>query len=211
MRLFCFLFAFVVMATANATRPQAALWHKGEIQLLDNQWLDGEVSYDVATDLLQVRKGSLVRVYTARQVNTFGYFDTKQNTMRRFVSLPQAENRFWRGRRQFYEIVLTGEMYLLRRPRNTRQPGMTHTVNVFTDSPWYDSRNIYNYYVYRDKRFTPIRRFRKEIFPAMVREFSVPLQNYMREKDLDIFTQRGQFMLINQYNVLKNPDAIVLF
>jgi len=210
MKIFCLIGIFFVGLSVYAVRPQVKNWYKGELMMADHQVVKVDINYDAATDLLQVRDENTVKIYSARQVTSFGYFDAAHNTIRRFVSLvqPDKRNRF---RRSFFEIVLTGEMYLLRRLRYTTSPATMQAALTEMESPWYDTKNRYEYFVYTDDRFIPMNQFRKAIFPRMMRMHEKELEAFMEERRLSIFTQQGQFMLINRYNVLQNPNKIALF
>ncbi len=210
MKIFGFIGVFLASLSALAVNPNLNKWHRGELLFSDNQTVEGEIRYDSFTDLIQVKEENVIRVYSARQVNTFGFFDETTNQMRRFLSLTVPDRRH-RNRKVFYEIVLTGEMYLLRRlhPRGPLMAASPSLTEV--ESPWYDRKNIFDYYTYSHNRLIPIRHFRKQIYSKIMGEYGEELQAFMAEKKLNLYTQRGKFMLINQYNILKDPSLITLF
>ncbi len=196
--------------SAYAVHPSFQNWHKGELVLSDNQTVNAEFSYDTFTDLIQVKEEHVIKVYSARQVSSFGFFDEKSNQMRRFLSLKYPDRRN-RSRKAFFEIVLTGDLYLLRRLHSVRNTNPMQPTLAEAESPWYDRKNMFEYFVYTQNRFIPIRHFRKQIYTKIMSEYDAQLQAFIKEKHLNIYSQRGRFMLINQYNILKNPDLITLF
>ena len=201
------LLGFCVSLTVPAMQPQ--VWHSGEITLNSAQVLNGEIRYDALTDLLQVKDNATLKVYSARQLSSFIYFDVAANTVRRFLSLPDPVRRRSRAK-VFLEVVLAGEMYLLRRPHSPRNARMLGGPVIEMESPWYDSKNVFEYFIYANGGFTPLERFQKAVLPRLMREFATPLQAFIQKRNLNLFTQRGRFLLINQYNVLKAPAKIAL-
>ncbi|MDJ1501638.1 hypothetical protein [Xanthocytophaga agilis] len=210
MKIFGLVCGLLVTFSVVAGNPSSQNWHQGELVLLNEQTVNGEFSYDAFTDLIQVKDERVVKVYSARQVRAFGYFDEKSNQMRRFLSLSYPVRRN-RNQKAFFEIVLTGEMYLLRRLHNMRSSNPTQLNAMESDSPWYDKKNAYEYFVYANDHFIPISQFRRRIYPILMKEYKEQLEVFIKDKKLNIYTQRGKFMLINQYNVLKSPDKISLF
>lgn len=198
-----------VSASVSANRPELKNWHAGELVLNSTQVIDGQLRYDALTGLLQVKDNATVKIYSARQLSSFAYFDNAANTVRRFMSFPDPQRRRSRAK-VFLEIVLTGEVYLLRRPRLSRQARMLGEQVSEIESPWYDTKNAFEYFVHSNGEFTALRHFQRRVLPRLLNEFAVPLQAFIRKRNLNLFTQRGCLLLINQYNVLKDPDKIVL-
>lgn len=201
------LFVSCVSLGVFATQPQN--WHSGDVVFADAQTHSGEIRYDALTDLLQVKDHATVKVYSARQLQSFAYFDVAANTVRRFMSFADPVRRRPHAR-VFMEVVLAGEVYLLRRPNLPRKARMLAGPMPEMESPWYDSRNAFEYFTYANGSFTSLQRFHRAVLPRLMREFAAPLQTFIQERNLNLFTQRGRFLLINQYNVLKAPAKIAM-
>jgi hypothetical protein len=174
--------------------------------LADGSFLEREISYDLGTGLLMVRDGAVVKVYNSTQVKSFSYVDTIRGVSRRYVSLPFAAG-LRRARPVFFEQLAAGELRLVRIPRSVRA---ARAVTTETDDIWYDYVNTYDYYVYTNGRFVPMRRFREEVYDGLMADYHDELKAYARRLGLNLNTQRGRFMVINRYNLLKNPSSVVV-
>lgn len=206
MKRLAMVFLFLLPLVAEARKPGETRWYTGQMVLMNNQMIDCELSYDAYTDLIQVQENNRVKVYSARQVKSFVYYDSENNAHRHFVSLLYG-SRF-RVSWLFFERVLGGEMNLLRRYRSVKLAQQSKTAK---EELWYDSRKVYDYFIYNDKGFIPFYRFRKAVLGQMMAEYKEPLQDFIRSRNLDMSTQRGQFMVISQYNTLKDPEKLGLF
>ncbi|MDJ1501647.1 hypothetical protein [Xanthocytophaga agilis] len=203
MKNYFLIVALLIAVVAQAKRPVMQTWYVGEITLLNNEVLERELRYDAYTDLLQVKENGTIKVYSARQVSSFAFFDIYSNSKRQFVSLMQT-TRF-RKSRMFFENVISGELKLIRRVRSA---GAARRIVEETTDSWFDKHNIYDYYIYTDNRFISTRQFYKEIYERIMVEFKKPLDIFIKSRNINLNTQYGQFVLINQYNILKNSATV---
>ncbi len=198
--------AFLLAFTAQARKPLTPHWYTGEITLRNNQVLLCEYNYDPFTDLLQVKEDNRVKILNARQIQSFAYFDDSNNTQRYFVSMFFG-NRF-RSNRVFFEKVLDGELTLLRRYKSAT---IARRARNEAEEIWYDSRNYYNYYIYNEEKLTSFHDFKKKGFGQIIAEYKQALESFIHRRKLNLNTQRGAFLVINQYNVLKGFPGLSVF
>ncbi len=197
-----------MLFVASIQLVQAQGWHAGLLILPNNEQLETNILFDASTDLIQVQTGTTIKVYSARQVLAFQYFDPHTNVVRHYESHLYARNHA-RKTRMFFEVVVAGEMKVLRRFKSWKQARSVTASH--TDQLWYDSNNTYDYLVYTQNKFIPIKNFKKVILPQLLQEYGDALNAFMKKQQLTVFSQRGRLMVINRYNVLKNAEAVARF
>ncbi|MDJ1469470.1 hypothetical protein QNI19_13835 [Cytophagaceae bacterium DM2B3-1] len=206
MKNYFLIVALLIAVVAQAKRPVMQTWYVGEITLLNNEVLERELRYDAYTDLIQVKENGTIKVYSARQVSSFAFFDVYSNSKRQFVSLLYT-TRFKKSR-VFFENIISGELNLIRKARSA---GAARRIVEETKDAWFDTHNVYDYYIYTDNQFISTKQFFKEVYERIMVEFKQPLDIFIKSRNININTQFGQFVLINQYNILKNSATVGYF
>lgn len=180
-------------------------WCTGIINLTNNEQIDASMWYDASTELIQVKTGNTIKVYSARQVQSFQYFDSQTNAVRQYESHLYAVSHY-RKARVFFEVVLSGQMQVLRRFKSWKM-AKAYT-EAKRDQLWYDSNHVYDYLIHTQDTFVAFHHFKKVILPQLLSEYGDALQAFMKKHHLTVFSQRGQLLVINRYNVLKNAEAV---
>ncbi|MDJ1483866.1 hypothetical protein QNI16_25420 [Cytophagaceae bacterium YF14B1] len=206
MKNYFLIVALLIAVVAQAKGPVMQTWYVGEITLLNNEVLERELRYDAYTDLIQVKENGTIKVYSARQVSSFAFFDVYSNSKRQFVSLLYT-TRFKKSR-VFFENIISGELNLIRKARSA---GAARRIVEETKDAWFDTHNVYDYYIYTDNQFISTKQFFKEVYERIMVEFKQPLDIFIKSRNININTQFGQFVLINQYNILKNSATVGYF
>jgi hypothetical protein len=195
----------------RAVHAKEANWYTGTIKLLSNQTMEGEVSYNPEADVVQFKGKGIVKAFSARSIQSFGYFDTDMNMFRRFLALSYKTRPTYQTK-MFFEIVLTGHMYLVRRKNNSMDFLSSSSFSQGSESEkFYDTINGFTYYVYSGHQFINIKKFRKEIWPSMQAEFGEELKAFIRENHINKHLSTGKFRIINYYNTLKDPSLIAFY
>lgn len=184
-------------------------WNSGEVVFNSEASLSGEIRYDWRADVVQYRKGGRVHTYSPHLLQSFSFFDEQLNTIRRFQTLPLPEGKS-RGAKQFYEVICSGPMQLVRRPSQMLGFGLPTSLMPAEDADLSFQLSGYAYYVYIDDRFVSINHFRREIWPVMERELGAELKQYMKQYGVSRRTMPGKFRLINQYNTLKGAQVLTV-
>lgn len=116
--------------------------------MLNNQEsVVGTMSFHGAEDLVRLKAGDKVKVYTAYQVNAVEYYDKGLDLARRIES-KQVVGEDGRMYRRFFEVVLEGGVNVLRRP--TQSIGSHRKVDTYRsrEELLLEQVNGYEYYTY---------------------------------------------------------------
>ncbi len=205
MRIFCTILLvlfFGCLATAGETG-----WYSGEIVFNSEATLSGEIRYDWRADVVQYRSDGRIHTFSPHLLRSFAFFDVQLNAIRHFKALPLREATNGSAR-QFYEVVLTGPLQLVRRPNQIVGFGLPPTLIPAEDASFSFQLAGYDYYVHTAGRFVSINRFRREIWPVMEGEFGPELKQFMKRYGVSRRTMPGKLRLINQYNVLCGGEVL---
>lgn len=207
----CLLFLYLLVMGALTAHSQidsyTGRWHAGNVTLRTGQALSGEVRYDQLTELVQLRTKTLMKTFSARQVQSFRFAEQAYGMLREFISVDFHPSAHY-ARKTFLEVVLKGPLMVLRQP-----PHLNNRVNFPQNQPsdgsvgFFDYITGFSYYVYTQNQFLDIRKFKKTILPLMAKDFGRELNQLVKDKKLRIFRLDSQIRLINYYNFLKNPGS----
>lgn len=174
-------FAFLIFTGTISYAKTTLEWHEAVVVLNDSEVLVGEVVIEPSLDMVLFRSGEIRTFYPAAQIKFINIHDEGVKFPRKFISLPSEE----RGRfaSKLYEVVLQGELSVIRKPRGGSLPDMDDVLS-------------YDYFVKQDDSITKLSDFRKKIYPV--------IQQYYAEKRL-LFSLDDE-----QLNPNSSSDAIKL-
>lgn len=189
----------------SQTDPNMNRWHLGNITLTNGQVFSGKIRYDQLTELVQLRTETLLKTFSAHQVQSFRFAEHAYGMLREFISIDFHPSARY-ARKTFFEVVLKGPLMVLR-----QSPHLNDRANLPQNHPtdgslgFFDYITGFSYYVYTQNQFLDIRKFKKTILPLMTKDFGRELNQIVKDKKLRIFRLDCQIRLINYYNFLKNP------
>lgn len=184
------LLIFAVALKANA---QDITWYEGSVVLANANVVKGKISVHQGYDLISVRNGDALQVYPAHKVHAVYYYDRKANINRKFTCIQQPMGNL--SGYQLYEIVLSGEIRVLRHVR-------TASSDVEQDASGYH----YYYQVHDD--VVSLHRFRNRTYPAMVRACE-SLLPYVEQNHLDPTEPADIILIIDHYNKSRSMTGAV--
>jgi hypothetical protein len=118
----------------------------------------------------------------AAKVQSFLYYDSIFNVIHKFVSL-KSEKGF-----QFYEVVIRGQLYILRKCRGRmKQCGQ-------------DKINSYLYFILFNGNLMPAKNFRKRVLPELLEEQAGAIQTYIDKEKLDPSELTSIILIAKEYN-----------
>ena len=134
------------------------------------------------------------QVFNAHQVKEVYYYDERKNVNRRFLAL--CGNSPGHHDDTFYEVVLQGEAFLLRRQKlRTRHPKEAADYDYYT--------------LFRDELFS-LRRFSRVVYPAMADELT-SLEEFKRNNLLYPANVIDAIQLVEYYNrSIKSAGALAM-
>jgi hypothetical protein len=107
----CILFFLLCANTSATANNNPHKWHSGTVVMLSGDTIRANVYFTrkVAEGLLQVRKGSQIRILTVKDVISFSYFDEDKKSERKFITVSLQPEQSTRSHEIFIELVYSNE------------------------------------------------------------------------------------------------------
>jgi len=185
-------FLFTICKLSYADQPLN--WYQGSLVLRDNTVLTGDISMESQHDLVLFRTDGKVNVYPAYKIAAVYYYDPLANVNRRFLTL-KTENDQWHPI-HLYEVVLKGEISVIRKLK---------ALAVESYCSAYD----YDYFLVTNGGVIKLERFRKIVYPEILKEAGVSLSVYVRENKLDPNESAAAIQIVDHYNHMRKSETIM--
>ncbi len=189
------------------------VWYDGKVVLDTEDTLTGSVRFDLASNLLEVGAGGVVKAFSARKVASFEIYDAVHQQTRYFYTLPYNSVSDYKVP-TFFELITQGQLSLL-----CREALVTETV------PMYGGYGSYSYgglggfgrpgnYITRTRiadefyfGYTNgnIRRFmgNKKDFYSLVRNHEKEVKEFIEERKLHFDERSDLAKIVEYYNYLE--------
>ncbi|MGK7397349.1 MAG: hypothetical protein ACNS62_22420 [Candidatus Cyclobacteriaceae bacterium M3_2C_046] len=181
-------------------------WFSGKIQLSNQEIISGELSIDYYRNLIMCKNEYKIKTFPAFQVDQFSFFDQKINQVRQFRSVTLSSYE-----EVFFEIVLAGEISLLRREKSMNFPTMDF-YSFFTPTKHEPSRGYKSYFEYFflvDHKIIKIKNFKRQI-DRFTRNRKIEIDQFMNRENMDLKNYHEKIKLIKYYNLLEELEQQVL-
>jgi hypothetical protein len=178
-----YFFLFLIAASSGVQAFDSPEWYSGSIVLSNQEVITGEVAIHAKQDVVLFRSQKTVTVYPAHKIQKVFFYDKKADINRRFISL--VSNGYGYHQSKIYEIVLYGEVTVVRKERNF--------------SNW-DSPKDFNYFILADQKIVPIKYFKRKIFPSMIAKDQSAVASFMNDEKLNPNALADIIQIIAYYN-----------
>ena len=181
-------------STASIGQKDLA-WLDGVLVLTSSEVLTGRLTIEPLLGVVLFESCTGKReVYSAHQIKSVYYHDAGLNINRRFVSLKESSVDYFHT---FYEIVLQGEISVLRRQ--------------IMRSKYLSDAADYNYFVWFQEEVSPLRRFKRMVYPKLEQKQS-SMAAYKSRKGLHPGNMVDAIRLIEHYNELnRSAEALARY
>lgn len=196
--IYLLFFCFITQFTVAGSFPQAGFWCTGRVTLENDVVLEGEISYDLKFEALQIKTGNLVRTYTAENIVVFEIFDPIKYRHRKYVAVDHVMDEGYK-RKTFFEVLAEGEVTILRKSKYVRRPRVTEDFRA--PHIYLNAVCRHTYYVYQENSFTEIENFQSQVIPLM-RSHRQEIDRYVKSCDLKLREIHEQMRVVNLYNQL---------
>jgi len=170
---------------AQASSPS---WLQGSLVLHTREVLTGDVSIEARHDVVLLRQNGHVDVYPAHRISAVYFYDPAANVNRKFVSLASTPSH--RPVYRLYEIVVAGEINLLRHERLAAGHSANHEIQGF------------QYVVHFQNDIIALNKFRNRIYPRLVRAQPENLATFVKDNHLNPNEPAAAIRIIQYYNTL---------
>lgn len=173
-------------------------WSPGVIVLEDSQVLEGDLNYDHKNGVIQCRNAGKIKAFSSHGVTSFYFINRATNILHRYVAVEQNTGENYR-RKEFFEIVLEGELTILRKRNKSTDPVRRgHTMSTYN---LMHHILCYDYYVYHQGEMVKVNKFKKDVVP-MMKDKKREITTYADKKNLKLYYLMDQISLISYYNGL---------
>jgi hypothetical protein len=154
----------------------------------------GRISLECDHDLVLFERNDSRTVFPAHKIKSVYFYDSETNINRRYISLKVAHGAG--SQYYFYEIVLAGEIDVLRRKKSS---AISKHVDPLD----------YNYFIYYNEKFVPLRKFKRKIFPRLQSTADKRLAEFISARRLNLHLPKNAIQIIEYYNsVANNSESI---
>jgi hypothetical protein len=173
---------------------QADEVYEGALVLDTGETLTGNIRMP-SFDLVFIENENVRLALTPQKVQVVRFHDPKHNLNRKMITRVDVEQDF-QGK-SFYEIVVSGEIRVLRKPR----AGLR-----FTDP----MRHLdYTYFTEWGSRLEPMRKFYSSVYRQMQAEIGPQLKEFARQNPVDPNKEADAIRIIQFYNKIKSEQLII--
>lgn len=181
-------------------------WQQGEI-FLDDKVLEGKVHYDEQLDVVFYKEGEYTRAFTAQTISLFKFEDEEMGVTRTFQSLAHDREAL-HGQREFYEIVMDGDITLARKSKCTHVASSKHVIPVLPlliTAKHSQGATAFNYFILENDGLTRIKNFKKQVLPLM-KDQQEEIDQFMDDYNFNLHKPTSYMLVINYYNHLKTAN-----
>ena len=168
-------------------------WYEGAIVLEGKQVRVGQIAFQPRYDvvLLKTTDGP-VQVYPAHRIVSFNFYDAIENINRKFISL--ADSRVGFEAYSFYEVVLHGDVTILRQARGYINSGISE-------------EDEFDFFTWHELKLTPLKQFRDKIYPMIMDYNYAMMHSYKKQEQLNPNRPADAIRLVRYYNKLVTLEA----
>jgi len=175
-------------------------WNKGNVTLLNNNVLSGQVLMCEEVQLLLLKQGEITTIFAPDSVKSFSYHDKTSDEMRHFVT--KEIKGVSKSEVVFFELIVQGEVPLFKSHKYLEKDRSGNLVEVKNSPyPFYEWSD-YSYYVVMNQELINLYSFKKEIYPKLKRTHPEELHSYVKKKRLGLSNPTDQVKILKFYNEL---------
>jgi hypothetical protein len=130
-------------------------------------------------------------ILPAHRVKSFRYFDNASNINRQFISLRHS------GIYRFYEIVIYGEVQVIRRLKRNKPSLET------------DEANDYNFFLWFRNDLIDLKKFKSIVYPLLVQRYGSELEDFVGQNKLQFLNVAAIFSIVKKCNELSGTQRLV--
>lgn len=187
-------------------------WEPGVVYLQNKEALKGKIFFNQQLDLVQCEVDGKIKTFAPNQVRLFQFYD--QDLAANRVYTPVDENYPYYRRLSFYEVLVTGEITLLRKERyavKELQPEFDSHLGreAFIQKSAKEPVRVFDYFIFYDNRIDKIRNFENETMTLMFDQIEA-VKKFIKSEKLNTEKVNDQIIVLEYYNKLKGNLSLRL-
>lgn len=194
------LLLVIPYSSFSKKKPDGDIWNPGVLVLKNNETVKGDIYYNSEYDLVQIKLDDQIKTYSAYHVQYFQFYDEIREINRLYATMETFATKKKRKGVAFYEVLIDGEMVLLRKEDIHYFQDYEILYNAIDLVPSLASKH----YVFFKENLINFKNFRKEILPLMA-DKAEDIEKYIKDNNFNTQDLVGQILIIDYYNFLKDP------
>ena len=182
---------FFAVVNLSAIGQSMQPWQQGAVVLSNNIVLTGDLLVHLDFNTVVVNDSNDRLVLPASTIKSFRYYDKRNNINRQYITLVDEQP----GTSTFYELIVQGEYKVVRKQKRI------HSVIP-------DDKEDYMYFTFKDGILTPIRNFRKKVFPQLLKSYP-DLNKWVHAQRLNLNCSETALLVVMEYNRVLNANQLV--
>ncbi len=177
------LFAIIFLLIGFSS--MGGVWYEGSVTLRSDVVLRGDISIEDGYNVILLKIGDEIQVVPAFKIAFLQLYDDVSGRHHKFVSLHVGigpARAF-----QFFEILVDGEVSVLK-----KEVTAWYSVHLEVED--------YEYFILCDNELMSISRFRKNIYPKLVKETEGALKRFVDDNNLLQYKLADVVVMIQFYN-----------
>jgi hypothetical protein len=166
---------------------QSPEWSDGSLVLANNEVVVGRIVLHEKHDLLLFERNGSKTVYNSHQIKSAYYYDKAADINRRYIAMKTEDGE--RSRYQLYEIVVSGDVHVLRRKKASALSTHTNAVD-------------YNYFTLHNGVLSPLIKFPKTMLSELNARSEGSLERFISANRLRVNQAPNSIRIIKYYNAL---------
>ncbi len=186
------IFIFIIFISSGFSSLKKIDWKEGMVIFKSQDFHQGYLYFDVATNLVLIKKDGFVLTYPASKVEKFQYFDDELNVNRKFISVEKLKVNYIKE--SFLEIVLAGFIPLYRKEKAIHYP----VSHLEYNKDKFGHKENFKYYANVDGQLIDLSYFKKKLLPHIAGENEI--KYFIKRNQLDVKNLGHQIMIIDLFN-----------
>jgi hypothetical protein len=169
-------------------------WFEGSLVLSNCEVLVGEISVTPEYDLVLFSRDETRMVYPAHKIKSVFFYDVQTDINRKYISLKSDDGI--RSSYHLYEIVVAGDVDILRRKKSDGLSGQTDVID-------------FNYFIQYNSQLISLKKFKRKVYPQLKLRVPGQLEKFIALNQLCVNTPASAIRIIKYYNSLGESEGLL--
>ena len=196
-----------IMMSLTALEAQnfpSEFWHEGWVVTDEGDTVKGEIKYDLADDLVQMKVDDRLNAFSSRKIIYLEFYDRTNENYRQFYSLPYAVNYEYKVP-MLFELLYEGPLSLLTREAIVQEtlPAMPGYAMGGYGYGQTRQRLAYTYYFLDEKGNVRLYNGKKPELQTAMRDHWSEVKSFIKKNHLSADKMRDLVRIVAFYDSVK--------
>ncbi|WP_020527916.1 hypothetical protein [Flexithrix dorotheae] len=204
MKIFTLLLGVMVVCTVQLHATDElndSEFFLGTVYLKNGKVIHGKIKHELNPAIIILKRQNIAQAFTPQLVSSFQYFDEKTNKVKKFISLYKETKDRGYYRRVFFEVLVPGEINLLKTSRKILNPESNKSMRYKQDREKYIF--LHKYFLLSNEKLVNIKNFEKQM-ESVLGEDLFAVKEFIKEEELTLNGETAYIKVLNYYNQISN-------